>query len=34
MRAWILAVLTVASVNGLGYVHPFGDPRVEAARGL
>jgi cytochrome c len=33
-RAWILAVLTVASVTGLGYVHPFGNPRVEAARGL
>jgi hypothetical protein len=33
-RAWILAVLTVASVTGLGYVHPFGNPRVEPARGL
>ena len=33
-RAWILAVLTVASVTGLGYVHPFGNPRVETARGL
>jgi cytochrome c len=33
-RAWIVAVLTVASVTGLGYVHPFGNPRVEAARGL
>ena len=32
-RAWILAVLTVASVTGLGYVHPFGNPRVEPARG-
>jgi hypothetical protein len=33
-RVWIVAVLTVASVTGLGYVHPFGNPRVEAARGL
>ena len=33
-RAWILAVLAVASVTGLGYVHPFGNPRVEAGRGL
>jgi cytochrome c len=33
-RALILAVLTVASVTGLGYVHPFGNPRVEAARGI
>ena len=33
-RAWIVAVLAAASVTGLGYVHPFGNPRVEAARGL
>ncbi|MGB8538469.1 MAG: hypothetical protein WCD57_18755 [Acidobacteriaceae bacterium] len=33
-RAWILAVLAVATVTGLGYVHPFGNPRVETARGL
>jgi cytochrome c len=33
-RAWILAALTVASVTGLGYVHPFDNPRVEPARGL
>jgi cytochrome c len=32
-RAWILAVLTVVSVTGLGYVHPFGNPRVEPAKG-
>jgi cytochrome c len=32
-RVWILAVLTAASVTGLGYVHPFGNPRVEPARG-
>jgi cytochrome c len=33
-RAWIVAVLAAASVTGLGYVHPFGNPRVEGARGL
>jgi cytochrome c len=33
-RAWIVALLTVASVTGLGYVHPFGNPRVEPAKGL
>ena len=32
-RVWILGVLAVASVTGLGYVHPFGNPRVEPARG-
>jgi cytochrome c len=32
-RAWIPGVLTVASVTGLGYVHPFGNPRVEPAKG-
>jgi cytochrome c len=32
-RAWIVAVLATASVTGLGYVHPFGNPRVEPARG-
>jgi cytochrome c len=34
MRVWIVAALVVASVVGLGYVHPFGDPRVEPAEGL
>lgn len=34
MRPWIAAVLTVAAVAGLGYVHPFGNPRVEPAKGL
>jgi cytochrome c len=33
-RAWIVAVLTVGSVTALGYVHPFGNPRVETARGI
>ncbi len=32
-RVWILAVLTAVSVTGLGYVHPFGNPRVETAKG-
>jgi cytochrome c len=32
-RAWILAFLTVASVTGLGYVHPFGNPRIEPTSG-
>jgi cytochrome c len=34
MRVWILAVFVVTSVAGLGFVHPFGDPRVEPAKGL
>ena len=34
MRPWAAAALTVAAVVGLGYVHPFGNPRVEPAEGL
>jgi cytochrome c len=34
MRVWVVAVLVVGSVAGLGFVHPFGDPRVESAKGL
>jgi cytochrome c len=34
MRPWTAAALTVAAVVGLGYVHPFGNPRVEPAKGL
>jgi cytochrome c len=34
MRPWTAAALTVAVVVGLGYVHPFGNPRVEPAKGL
>jgi cytochrome c len=34
MRPWIAAAITVAAVVGLGYVHPFGNPRVEPAKGL
>ena len=33
MRLWT-AALTVAAVVGLGFVHPFGNPRVEPAEGL
>src|ERR1700722_17122551 len=34
MRPWIAAALTVAAVVALGNVHPFGNPRVEPAKGL
>jgi cytochrome c len=34
MRPWTTAALTVAAVVALGYVHPFGNPRVESAKGL
>jgi cytochrome c len=34
MRPLVVALLTVASVTGLGYLHPFGNPRVERAKGL
>ena len=34
MRPWAIAALTVAAVMGLGYVHPFGNPRAEPAKGL
>jgi cytochrome c len=34
MRPWAIAALTVAVVMGLGYVHPFGNPRAEPAKGL
>src|SRR5260370_18053784 len=34
MRRWAIAALTVAGVMGLGYVHPFGNPRAEPAKGL
>jgi cytochrome c len=33
-RAWVVAVLIAASAIALGYVHPFGNPRVESPRGL
>src|SRR5580658_4011316 len=33
MRSSIVVALTVAAVVGLGYVHPFGDPRAEPAKG-
>jgi cytochrome c len=31
---WVVAFLTVVSVIRLGCLHPFGDPRVEPAKGL
>jgi cytochrome c len=36
MRPWVVAVVTVVAVMGLGLglLHPFGDPRVEPAEGL
>jgi cytochrome c len=34
MRPWTIAALTVAAIVGLGYVHPYGNPRVEPAKGL
>ena len=38
MRPWLVAVVTVVAVMGvgygLGYLHPFGNPRVEPAEGL
>lgn len=33
MRSWIVASFTVAAVVGLGYVHPFGNPRAELTKG-
>ena len=34
MRSFFVAALIVASVFGLGLLHPFGNPRVEPAKGL
>lgn len=34
MRPFAIAALSVAALVGLGYVHPFGNPRVESAKGL
>jgi cytochrome c len=34
MRPWAIAALTVVAVMGMGYVHPFGNPRAEPAKGL
>ncbi|MBB5317638.1 heme-binding domain-containing protein [Tunturibacter empetritectus] len=34
MRPWIAAALIVAAAVALGYVHPFGNPRVQPAKGL
>ena len=34
MRWWIVVMLVVGSGAALAFVHPFGDPRVESAKGL
>jgi cytochrome c len=34
MRPWTIAAPVVAAIVGLGYVHPFGNPRVKPAKGL
>jgi cytochrome c len=34
MRPWTVATLTVAAVVGMGFVHPFGNPRTEPHNGL
>jgi cytochrome c len=34
MRWWIAAALIATGLFGLGYVHPFGNPRVESGKGL
>lgn len=33
MRPWIVAISLVAAVSCMGFVHPFGDPRVEPQHG-
>jgi len=34
MRTWAIVAIAVAAIVGLGYTHPFGNPRVEPAKGL
>ncbi len=34
MRLWLIAAVSLVAVVGLGYVHPFGDPRAEHPKGL
>jgi cytochrome c len=34
VRLWTKAAIAAAMAVGLGYVHPFGNPRVEPAKGL
>ena len=33
MRRWIVALVFVFAIVGLGYVHPFGNPRTEPSKG-
>jgi hypothetical protein len=34
MRPWTIAALAVAAIVGLRYMHLFGNPRFESAKGL
>jgi cytochrome c len=34
MRPFLIALAIVGTLLGLGYVHPFGDPRVEPSKGV
>src|ERR1700761_9602429 len=33
-RAWLAALITVVAATAFGYVHPFGNPRVEPEKGV
>jgi cytochrome c len=33
MRLWLIAAVSVVAIVGLGYIHPFGDPRAEPPKG-
>ena len=33
-RLWLTVYISVVAIVGLGYIHPFGDPRAEPAKGL
>jgi cytochrome c len=34
VRPWTAALVTVTAIVGMGYVHPFGNPRAEPPKGL
>jgi len=34
MRSWAIPAITAAIITGLGFIHPFGNPRVEPQKGL